>query len=108
MSKVFNYLKKQGAVQLQLQEEVKMKDTSLDYIDEKMLELIVYLQSPKFYDDPTVQVADVLRRLEPMRSELCNHYCDRRSIERPYDPEEAAAQAEEREHPKLVDYRKGV
>tara|TARA_R110002020_G_scaffold51820_1_gene146304 strand:+ start:404 stop:703 length:300 start_codon:yes stop_codon:yes gene_type:complete len=83
MSKVFNYIKKQGDVRLQLQEEVKMKDTSLDYIDEKMLDLIVYLQSEKFYDDPTVQVADVLRRLEPIRSELCNHYCDRRGIDRP-------------------------
>ena len=33
MSKVFNYLKKQGAVRLQLQDEVLMKDTSLDYIE---------------------------------------------------------------------------
>ena len=87
MSKVFNYIKKQGDVRLQLQEEVKMKDTSLDYIDEKMQELVIYLQSPKFYDDPTVQVADVLRRLEPMRSELCNHYCDRRAIARPLEKE---------------------
>ena len=47
MSKVFNYLKKQGAVRLQLQDEVLMKDTSLDYIDEKMVDLIVYLQSEK-------------------------------------------------------------
>ena len=87
MSKVFNYLKKQGAVRLQLQDEVIMKDTSLDYIDEKMLDLVVYLQSEKFYDDPTVQVADVLRRLEPMRSELCNRYCDRRAIARPLEKE---------------------
>ena len=87
MSKVFNYLKKQGAVRLQLQDEVLMKDTSLDYIDEKMLELVVYLQSEKFYDDLTVQVSDVLTRLAPMRSELCNHYRDRIAIARPLEKE---------------------
>jgi hypothetical protein len=29
-----------------------------------LTELRAYLQSPKFYEDPTVQTADVLRRLD--------------------------------------------
>tara|TARA_R110000787_G_scaffold110802_2_gene219462 strand:+ start:488 stop:718 length:231 start_codon:yes stop_codon:yes gene_type:complete len=70
-----------------LQETVKMKDTSLDYIDEKVVDLMMHLQSSKFHIDPTIQVADVLRWLEPIRSELCMHYCDRRAIARPLEKE---------------------
>jgi hypothetical protein len=31
---------------------------------EEVTDLRAYLQSPKFHDDPTVQVADVLHRLQ--------------------------------------------
>ena len=34
---------------------------------ETITELRAYLQSPKFHQDPTVQTADVLRRLEEVR-----------------------------------------
>ena len=34
---------------------------------EAITELRAYLQSPKFHQDPTVQTADVLRRLEEVR-----------------------------------------
>jgi len=34
---------------------------------EALQELRVYLQSPKFYEDPTVQTADVLRRLNEVK-----------------------------------------
>ena len=61
-----NYIKK-------LQETVKMKQSSLMYIDDQVLDLIIYLQSSKFNEDTTVQVADVLRRLQGVRSELCMH-----------------------------------
>ena len=33
-------------------------------------ELVAYLSSSKFHTDPTVQVRDVLNRLEPLRSHL--------------------------------------
>jgi len=32
-----------------------------------LTELRAYLQSPKFYEDPTVQTSDVLRRLDEVR-----------------------------------------
>ncbi len=32
-----------------------------------LTELRAYLQSPKFYEDPTVQTTDVLRRLDEVR-----------------------------------------
>jgi hypothetical protein len=35
-----------------------------------MLELISYLQSSKFWNDPTVQVKDVMNRLEPIRDAM--------------------------------------
>jgi hypothetical protein len=35
-----------------------------------LCELEAYLLSPKFYDDTTVQIADVLRRLAPVRYAL--------------------------------------
>ena len=66
MSVVFKYLKEQVAIS-------NMKQTSLDYIDDQVLDLVVYLQSSKFNEDTTVQVADVLRRLEGVRSRLCMH-----------------------------------
>jgi len=34
---------------------------------EALQELREYLQSPKFYEDPTVQTADVLRRLNEVK-----------------------------------------
>lgn len=34
---------------------------------EALQELRVYLQSPKFYKDPTVQASDVLRRLNEVK-----------------------------------------
>jgi hypothetical protein len=34
----------------------------------EILELVSYLESSKFHQDPTVQVADVLRRLAPALS----------------------------------------
>ena len=44
-------------------------DLKLEIIkaQEAITELRAYLQSPKFHQDPTVQTADVLRRLEEVR-----------------------------------------
>jgi hypothetical protein len=36
----------------------------------EILDLVSYLESPKFHSDPTVQVADVLRRLTPALSTI--------------------------------------
>ena len=36
----------------------------------ELTDLYVYLTSSKFYDDPTVQVSDVMRRTEQLRSIL--------------------------------------
>jgi hypothetical protein len=37
-----------------------------------MGDLISYLSSSTFHEDPTVQVADVLRRLQPLRDRLAD------------------------------------
>ena len=44
-----------------------MKDTSLDYIDEKVVDLMMHLQSSKFHIDPTIQVADVCEKCQALK-----------------------------------------
>jgi hypothetical protein len=41
-----------------------------DQAQTELDDLVNYLLSSKFHTDPTVQVKDVLRRLEPVRSAL--------------------------------------
>jgi hypothetical protein len=43
-------------------------------------ELAVYLTSPKFHDDPTVQVADVLRRIQSLQESLLDAASEVREI----------------------------
>ena len=58
-----NYIKR-------LQKENEELRTDKKAARETLTELYSYLTSPKFHEDPTVQTADVLRRIEPARSAL--------------------------------------
>ena len=49
-------------------EENQELQTRLDQIHEEVTHLVSYLQSPKFHEDPTVQVQDVLNRMAEIRS----------------------------------------
>lgn len=54
----------------QLQDEVAGLRGDKIVADEAVADLVAYLTGPKFARDTTVQVADVLARLEPVRSAL--------------------------------------
>lgn len=43
----------------------------------ELIEVYQYLVSEKFHNDPTVQVADVMRRLDPVRMTLISGESDR-------------------------------
>jgi hypothetical protein len=58
-----NYIKR-------LQSEVETMQYLRTEADEALTDFLVYLGSDKFWEDPTIQVADVQRRLEPLRSAL--------------------------------------
>ena len=51
-----------------LQAEVAELKADKAVADKVLTSLVGYLTSSKFYDDPTVQVADVLRRIEDART----------------------------------------
>ncbi|WP_391349543.1 hypothetical protein [Azospirillum sp. A23] len=53
---------------LRLQEDNRIMVEALETVDETVLDLFRYLTSTKFHEDTTVQVADVLQRLQPLRS----------------------------------------
>jgi len=53
-----------------LENEVQELTDSLDAANRLVSELMVYLQSPKFHSDTTVQTKDVLDRLSAIRMEL--------------------------------------
>lgn len=53
-----------------LEGEVKELEAKIDAANRHLSELKVYLQSPKFYTDTTVQVQDVQNRLQPLHMEL--------------------------------------
>lgn len=48
-------------------DNTELRET-LDGVDETVADLIRYLTSSKFHDDTTVQVSDVLARLQPLRN----------------------------------------
>ena len=50
----------------QLQMTVREQAQALTEIRETYMDLVRYLMSEKFQDDPTVQVRDVLNRLQPI------------------------------------------
>lgn len=50
-----------------LQEEVKYLTKQKAICSDEVTDLMVYLTSSKFHEDTTVQVGDVLRRLETLR-----------------------------------------
>jgi hypothetical protein len=54
----------------QLQMEVRNQHETIEQIREAYQDLLIYLVSPKFHNDTTVQVQDVLNRLQPIRSAL--------------------------------------
>ena len=55
-----NYIK-------QLQATVEELKAEKAEANEAATELLIYLQSSKFHNDPTVQVQDVINRLMPIR-----------------------------------------
>jgi len=55
---------------VKLQTERKAARQELQEIEGEIVDLICYLISPKFRDDPTVQVSDVLRRIQPLRNRV--------------------------------------
>jgi len=55
-----------------LQDEVARLESERAEALAALDELRVYLSSPKFYVDTTVQVGDVARRIEPVRMALLN------------------------------------
>tara|TARA_Y100001963_G_scaffold160108_1_gene267907 strand:+ start:6738 stop:6935 length:198 start_codon:yes stop_codon:yes gene_type:complete len=58
-----NYIKR-------LQAEAETMQHLRNEADEALTEFLVYIGSEKFWNDPTIQVADVQRRLEPLRRAL--------------------------------------
>ena len=60
----------------QLQMAVRFEHDRIIEAHNQLNELISYLYSSKFHNDTTVQVADVLRRLDPVRSALIGSFTD--------------------------------
>ena len=58
-----NYIK-------QLQKENKDLRQALTTVDDMIIQIEHYLLSSKFHQDTTVQIADVLLRLDEVRSEI--------------------------------------
>lgn len=54
----------------QLQLSLRSEHELIKMAYEQLIEVYTYLGSSKFYEDPTVQVADVLRRLDTVRTTL--------------------------------------
>jgi SOS response regulatory protein OraA/RecX len=52
---------------MRLHETVKAQERELTALSEGIRDLSAYLQSEKFWEDPTVQVCDVLNRLSWLR-----------------------------------------
>lgn len=85
-----------------LQDEVTALKARNAAMEEGLLHLFTYLTSDKFADDPTVQVADVLRRINVAR-EMANsaeteteNECYRKRCEEATRKEQERAEAEER------------
>jgi hypothetical protein len=56
-----------------IQKLQKQKETVQDNADKAnnaLVDFYIYLSSDKFHNDPTIQVADVLRRLDMIREHL--------------------------------------
>ena len=62
---------------LRLQMAVRFQHERITEIQSTYNELISYLLSSKFHNDPTVQVADVLRRIQPIQSSVLDAFSDR-------------------------------
>lgn len=60
----------------QLQMALRYEHDRINAAKQELLELVTYLNSSKFHNDTTVQVADVLRRLEPARNSLLDAFTD--------------------------------
>lgn len=58
-----NYIKR-------LQAEAETMQALRNEADQALTDLLVHLETPKFWEDTTIQVGDVQRRLEPLRSAL--------------------------------------
>jgi hypothetical protein len=61
----------------QLQMAVRYEHDIIREAHETYVELATYLSSSKFHEDPTVQVADVLRRLDPLVARLRDAFTDK-------------------------------
>lgn len=59
-----------------LQTEVRTLKYNASDANIALDELVNYLLSSKFNDDTTVQVKDVLNRLQPIREALGRHYAE--------------------------------
>jgi len=57
----------------QLQSQVEDLQAQREEVNELLTDLLVYLGSRKFWNDPTVQTRDVQNRLQPMRNALLPH-----------------------------------
>lgn len=53
-----------------LQNDSKIKDNTIIAATEGLNSLLSYLSSPKFYDDTTVQVGDVICRIKEIKSAM--------------------------------------
>ena len=58
-----NYIKR-------LQAEAERMQALRNEADHALTDLLVHLETPKFWEDTTIQVGDVQRWLEPLRSTL--------------------------------------
>ena len=58
-----NYIKR-------LQAEAETMQHLRNEADEALNEFLAYIRSEKFWNDPTIQVTDVLRWLKPIRKAL--------------------------------------
>lgn len=50
-----------------LQNEVELHKGYGEALERGLIELLAYLESPKFHEDTTVQVMDVTRRIQEIR-----------------------------------------
>jgi len=57
---------------MRLHEKVKQQAAMLEDYQEGLKDLVRYLNSPKFKEDPTVQVRDILLRISETRTQVAD------------------------------------
>ena len=55
---------------MRLHDQVKHQNDLIETYETGILEIRQYLSSPKFYDDSSVNIADIFLRLDEMRADI--------------------------------------